>query len=146
MKKFTHFFKAMWAAIIAYKRGVYFTTQDQEAFWQLSLHSKFFPGLMDFDLRDPENGSAHCKGNALTWEKVEDDGATYWKQRYIPNFDKDSVIRELCITRDLLAKERKIAMEELNAELHQLSENRKKEQDAVRTRDDVSFQNKACLL
>lgn len=142
--KLFHFFKAMWAAIRAYRRGVYFTARGDNAFWQLSLHSKYYPGLADFDLKDPENGSMYSRGNAHVWDKVKDGDDTYWKQRYVRNFDKDRVLSELVIVKRLLKK----ARPDLDhKDIYKLTEAYLKEQESVRCQDpDKSYQTGELLI
>ena len=144
MKNFFHFFKAMWAALIAYKRGIYFVAYDANAFWQLSLHSKFFPGLADFDLKDPENGSMHSRANIHVWDKVEEDDYTGWRQRYVRNFDKDAVIRELVIVKKLLKEERPDLG---HREIYEMCEEYRKDQETLRgLNPDKSYMYKECLI
>lgn len=110
MKIFFHFIKAMYAALIAYKRGIYFTARDSDkAFWQLSLHSKYCPGLADFDLKDPENGSMFTHGgSSKSWKPFIEvyDGSTQYEQRFNENFLRDKVLAEMHVLKMELHKEK----------------------------------------
>lgn len=108
MKTFFHFIKAMYAAFIAYKRGIYFTARDNnEVMWQLSLHSKYCPGLADFDLKNPEKGSMFTHGgNSRTWEPFNDEysGERFYEVRFNENFCRKEVLAELHVLQMELRK------------------------------------------
>ena len=99
MRKLFHFIKAMYAALIAYKKGIYFTAADDRALNQLSLHSRYCPGLADFDLKDPQNGAMFTHGgSSRSWEPFEShDGSIHYERRFNENFLRDQVLAELAV-------------------------------------------------
>tara|TARA_B100000579_G_scaffold438049_1_gene471428 strand:- start:10491 stop:10922 length:432 start_codon:yes stop_codon:yes gene_type:complete len=132
----------MYAALIAYKKGIYFTAHDDEALWQLSLHSRYCPGLADFDLKQPKDGSMFTHGGASrSWSPLEGDGE-YYEQVFNGNFLKDQVLAELAVWQKELKKAKGLhPMEDydriikLEKEIWKKTEELMKERESVRCFD-----------
>lgn len=157
MKTFFHFIKAMYAAFVAYKRGIYFTAHDNnEVMWQLSLHSKYCPGLADFDLKDPEDGSMFTHGGASkSWKPFEDgyNGERFYERRFSPNFLKDQVLAEMHVLKTELHKEKGLhpmenyqQIQELSMDIWAKTQEEMEQRQSVRCFDPDKSTGRAVLL